>query len=106
MRAVEPANWCVQVVEAAVSDLGGDFRSDAARRERFIDDQQPARLPNRPGDRFEIEGGHGARIDQLNRDAFRKQCLLNGWDDIGLTLRHKDKIGRFEETRRASMPWL
>lgn len=39
-------------------------------------------------------------------DAFRKECLLNGWDDIGLTLRHADKIGEFEEKRRREQPWL
>jgi 3-isopropylmalate/(R)-2-methylmalate dehydratase small subunit len=33
-------------------------------------------------------------------DAFRKECLLNGWDDIGLTLRHAEKIREFEEKRR------
>ena len=38
--------------------------------------------------------------------AFRKQCLLNGWDDIGLTLRHADKIRAFEVERLARMPWL
>ncbi len=39
-------------------------------------------------------------------DAFRRECLLNGWDDIGLTLRHADKIKDFEERRRAEQPWL
>ena len=38
--------------------------------------------------------------------AFRKQCLLNGWDDIGLTLRHADRIRAFEAERLARMPWL
>ena len=38
--------------------------------------------------------------------AFLKQCLLNGWDDIGLTLRHVDKIRAFEAERLARMPWL
>ena len=38
--------------------------------------------------------------------AFRKYCLLNGFDDIGLTLRHADKIKAFEAERLASKPWL
>lgn len=38
--------------------------------------------------------------------AFRKYCLLNGLDDIGLTLRHRDKIGAFESQRLATKPWL
>ena len=37
---------------------------------------------------------------------FRKECLLNGWDDIGLTLRQKDKIAAFEAQRLATKPWL
>ena len=39
-------------------------------------------------------------------DAFRKECLINGWDDIGLTLRHAEKIREFEEQRRINQPWL
>lgn len=39
-------------------------------------------------------------------DAFRKYCLLNGFDDIGLTLRHADKIKEFEAKRRLEQPWL
>jgi len=39
-------------------------------------------------------------------DTFRKECLLNGWDDIGLTLRHAEKIREFETRRRAEQPWL
>ena len=38
--------------------------------------------------------------------AFRKYCLLGGFDDIGLTLRHADKIRAFEAERLAKMPWL
>lgn len=37
---------------------------------------------------------------------FRKYCLLNGLDDIGLTLRHADKIRAFEAERLARYPWL
>ena len=38
--------------------------------------------------------------------AFRKYCLLNGFDDIGLTLRHADKIRAYEAERLATKPWL
>jgi 3-isopropylmalate/(R)-2-methylmalate dehydratase small subunit len=38
--------------------------------------------------------------------AFRKYCLLNGFDDIGLTLRQADKIKAFEAQRLAQKPWL
>ncbi len=39
-------------------------------------------------------------------DEFRKYCLLNGFDDIGLTLRHADKIKAYEEKRRQAEPWV
>ena len=38
-------------------------------------------------------------------DAFRRYCLLNGLDEIGLTLRHADKIRAFEAQRKAQHPW-
>ena len=42
----------------------------------------------------------------FNVEVFRKYCLINGLDDIGLTLRHSDKIKAFEAERLASKPWL
>ena len=46
------------------------------------------------------------KVIHFEVDAFRKECLLNGWDDIGLTLRHAEKIRAFEARRRAEQPWL
>ena len=39
-------------------------------------------------------------------DASRKECLINGWDDIGLTLRHAEAIHAYEDRRRHEQPWL
>ena len=39
-------------------------------------------------------------------DGFRKQCLLNGLDEIGLTLKYADEIKHYEEKRRRTAPWL
>ena len=39
-------------------------------------------------------------------DPFRKQCLLDGLDDIGLTMEKETSISTFEEGRKAGMPWL
>ena len=39
-------------------------------------------------------------------DAFRKHCLLNGLDDIGLTLQHADDIKAFEKKAKADRPWV
>jgi len=47
----------------------------------------------------------GAQIP-FDVQPFRKYCLVNGFDDIGLTLRHADKIRAFEAERLARMPWL
>ena len=39
-------------------------------------------------------------------DSFRKHCLINGLDDIGLTLQHVEDIKAYEEQRKISAPWL
>ncbi len=56
-------------------------------------------------ERQRIVKGQGEEI-AFEVNAFRKYCLLNGLDDIGLTLRHKDKIAAFEAQRLAAKPWL
>ncbi len=48
-------------------------------------------------------GGENIKFDV---DPFRKHCLLNGLDDIGLTLQHVDEIKAYEERRRQEAPWL
>lgn len=52
-----------------------------------------------------IEMPDGDRIP-FDIDPFRKECLLNGWDDIGLTLRQAARIDAYEERQRLSQPWL
>ena len=52
-----------------------------------------------------IAGPDGLSIT-FSVDAFRKECLINGWDDIGLTLRHAEIIRTFENKRRIEQPWL
>ncbi|MGZ8197030.1 MAG: 3-isopropylmalate dehydratase small subunit [Burkholderiales bacterium] len=39
-------------------------------------------------------------------DPFRKQCIMNGLDDIGLTLEHADEIRAFEARHKTAQPWL
>jgi len=53
----------------------------------------------------EIRGPDGGCI-RFDIDPFRKQCLLNGWDDIGLTLRAEQTISDYEAKQRLSQPWL
>jgi 3-isopropylmalate/(R)-2-methylmalate dehydratase small subunit len=52
-----------------------------------------------------IVKGDGENIP-FDVQSFRKYCLINGLDDIGLTLRHSDKIKAFEAERLATKPWL
>ncbi len=53
----------------------------------------------------EIRGPDGGVI-KFEIDAFRKHCLLNGLDDIGLTMVKKDKIDTFESKANAERPWM
>jgi 3-isopropylmalate/(R)-2-methylmalate dehydratase small subunit len=53
----------------------------------------------------EIRGPDGGVI-RFEIDAFRKHCLLNGLDNIGLTLAKADTISAFEKTTASSRPWL
>ena len=48
----------------------------------------------------------GARSFEFEVDPFRKQCLLGGLDEIGLTLEHADRIREFERKRLLEQPWL
>ena len=56
-------------------------------------------------DRQVVERAGGEAIP-FDVQPFRKFCLLNGFDDIGLTLRHADKIRAFEAERLLQKPWL
>ena len=47
----------------------------------------------------------GNRIE-FEVDGFRRHCLLNGLDEIGLTLQHADDIKAYETKRREQAPWL
>jgi len=53
----------------------------------------------------EIRGPDGGCL-KFEIDPFRKQCLLNGWDDIELTLRNENKISAFESRRKQTEPWM
>ena len=53
----------------------------------------------------EIKGPDGGVVS-FDVDEFRKHCLLNGLDDISLTLEREDKISAYEDKQAASQPWL
>jgi 3-isopropylmalate/(R)-2-methylmalate dehydratase small subunit len=53
----------------------------------------------------EIRGPDGGVV-KFDIDPHHKHCLLNGLDDIGLTMQKKDKIAGFEEKAKAARPWV
>jgi len=57
-------------------------------------------------ERQSVSTPDGAKQMRFDLDPSRKHCLLNGLDDIELTLRHAGEIRAFEERRRADQPWL
>ena len=52
-----------------------------------------------------VQTTNGSLSLHFDIDPFRKYCLLNGLDEIGLTLRHADKIRAFEAQRKTQYPW-
>jgi 3-isopropylmalate/(R)-2-methylmalate dehydratase small subunit len=56
-------------------------------------------------EKLEIRGPDGGMI-KFDLDPFRRQVLLNGWDDIALTMRAGEKIDAFEKTQHTQAPWL
>ena len=69
--------------------------SDAGSNATFTVDLESQRITDPEGTIFEF-----------NIDPFRKYCLFNGLDDIGLTLEKAEKIEAFEQKRSAQSPWL
>ena len=53
----------------------------------------------------EIKGPDGGII-KFDIDPFKKHCLLNGLDDIGLTMEKADKIAAYEQRAATSRPWV
>jgi len=53
----------------------------------------------------EIRGPDGGVV-KFQMDPYRKQCLIEGLDDIGLTMKQGTKIDQFEQKRTAQQPWL
>jgi len=56
-------------------------------------------------DKQSVSSVDGSLVMRFEIDPFQKYCLLNGLDEIGLTLRRAEKIGAFEAQRKAQYPW-
>ncbi len=57
-------------------------------------------------ERQTVATSDGALAFSFDIEPFRKHCLVNGLDDIGLTLQHADAIRAFEARRLSEQPWL
>ncbi|KAK7539760.1 aconitase family-domain-containing protein [Phyllosticta citribraziliensis] len=71
--------------------------ADEAKAGREIEVDLPAQV---------IRDANGNELAKFDVEEFRKHCLVNGLDDIGLTMQKQDKIQRFEEKRTRDWPWL
>jgi 3-isopropylmalate/(R)-2-methylmalate dehydratase small subunit len=118
----EHAPWALE--DFGFRALVGSSFADIFYNNCFKNGLLPIRLPAREIDALFAETaahpGYRLRIDLQTQtvtrpdgkaipfevDAFRKHCLINGLDDIGLTLRHAEVIREFEARRRAEQPWL
>jgi 3-isopropylmalate/(R)-2-methylmalate dehydratase small subunit len=56
--------------------------------------------------RQRVSTADGSMSFEFDVDPFRKECLLNGWDDIDLTLKHAEEIRAFEARHLREQPWL
>jgi len=83
----------IRLDEKTVDQLMKEAQGNEGYRLAVDLDQQTITTPGRQEFKFEI-------------DPFRKHCLLNGLDEIGLSLEHADKIKAFETKHRAAQPWL
>ena len=71
--------------------------ADEARAGREIEIDLPAQ---------EIRNHKGEKIATFEVEEFRKHCLVNGLDDIGLTMQLEDRIRVFEERMAVETPWI
>ena len=53
-----------------------------------------------------VRDAEGKEMAKFEMDSFRRNCLINGLDDIGLTMQMEDKISKFEKRRSEETPWL
>jgi len=80
--------------------------TDQAKLEKIADEARAGReievdLPNQV-----VRDADGNELARFEVEEFRKHCLVEGLDDIGLTMQQEEKIARFEQKRTLDTPWL
>ena len=91
-------------VVGATGNVGREMLKVLAERD-FPADRESNPILTVDLERQEIVRPEG-RMFKFEIDAFRKHCLLNGLDDIGLTLQKSSLVDNFESQRQAQLPWL
>lgn len=80
--------------------------SDKTALNKVADEAKAGREIEVDLDAQEIKDAQGKVLAKFETDPFRRHCLLNGLDDIGLTMQMEDRITKFEKRRTEDTPWL
>ncbi|KAJ9669693.1 3-isopropylmalate dehydratase [Coniosporium apollinis] len=80
--------------------------TDEAALARIADEAKAGREIEVDLEAQTIKDAEGKELATFEVESFRRHCLINGLDDIGLTMQMEDKIRRFEERRTRDTPWL
>lgn len=106
--------WCVIAPSYGDIFFNNTFKNamlplvidDKATLERIADEARAGREIEVDLEAQNIKDEHGKEIAKFEVESFRKHCLVNGLDDIGLTNLVDDKIAKFESRRTRDTPWL
>ncbi|KAF2774360.1 3-isopropylmalate dehydratase [Teratosphaeria nubilosa] len=79
---------------------------DKAKLQKIADEASAGREVEVDLEAQNIKDASGNVLAEFKVDDFRRHCLLNGLDDIGLTMQQDDKIAKFEKRRTEETPWL
>ena len=80
--------------------------TDQAALTRIADEASAGREVEVDLEAQQVKSADGKVLAEFKVDEFRRHCLVNGLDDIGLTMEMEDKITRFEKRRSEETPWL
>ena len=79
---------------------------DQAVLEKIADEAKAGREIEVDLVKQQVNDASGQKLATFDVEEFRKHCLINGLDDIGLTMQMEDKIKKFERARTIDTPWL
>ncbi|KAK3678372.1 3-isopropylmalate dehydratase [Recurvomyces mirabilis] len=80
--------------------------TDTAALNKIADEAKAGREIEVDLEAQQVKDAKGVVLAEFQAETFRRHCLINGLDDIGITLEKEEKIKRFERKRTEEMPWL